>query len=142
MLSGNSFASFLILQFGTNALKGNMVLMTVSIADINFISDYTDWLHQIRVTLVKKAHLQESWKWNEGNEFWYIFWSYLHVWMTTIGNPFAYQLHLFCRSCASQRVKTIGRSAFLPYDAVSHISCRFRTTEIWKMIFFRIFPML
>ena len=45
--------------------------------------------------------------------------SYLHVWMPSIGNSFAYELHLFDRFCASQRVTKVWRNVFPVVPAIS-----------------------
>ena len=45
--------------------------------------------------------------------------------MSSIGNLFAYELHLFGRFCASQKVSTISRNVFLLLDAVSLILVRY-----------------
>ena len=47
------------------------------------------------------------------------------VWMSSIGNPLAYQLHLFGRICASQNVTQIGRNVFPLLDAVSHCKAKY-----------------
>ena len=44
----------------------------------------------------------------------------LHVWVTSIGNPFPYELHLFHQLCASQKVTNICRNVFPVVHAISH----------------------
>ena len=54
----------------------------------------------------------------------------VHVWMSSVRNPFAYESHLFARFCAYQRVTNFWRNVF---PGVRTISLR-RVYVIHKMI--------
>ncbi len=52
--------------------------------------------------------------------------SYLHIWMTSIGNPYAYVLHLFHWFCATQKVTKICRNIYLVHT-ITHDMCHGKT---------------
>ncbi len=83
---------------------------------------HLDWLRQVRATLVTDAYFEVSWKpcvCNEEKLRYIGLLSYFYVWVPSIGNTFAYELHLFGQFCAAQEATKICRNVYLLLDAVS-----------------------